>query len=126
MNSLADYQQVRIRKIQLDVNNARFLIQVRVGGLASTALMLARVRLVADWKAVYDCQPLLAYTRSDSVHGGESDRWSVRKRSRGGGLGFGGKWRGTVVCKYRATATDPSGRGLRSGVRCVGSAQSPA
>jgi hypothetical protein len=58
---------VRARKLQLVVNNSRFLILpwVRVRNLASTILSRVAKRLREDWKAAYGVEPVLLETLVD-------------------------------------------------------------
>ena len=73
---------VRARCMNLDrvLNNSRFLIlpSVRVHGLASQVLSLARARIRDDWHQAYGRFPVLAYTYIDGAYTGacyQAARW---------------------------------------------------
>ena len=67
-------QRARVAHLDEVLNNTRFLILpgVRVYGLASAALRLARERLYADWLERYGRTPRLVYTHVDGSHPGGS------------------------------------------------------
>lgn len=80
----------RARKLQLIVNNSRFLILpwVRVRHLASTILSLSARQLPADWERLYGYRPLLLETLVDVQFRGTSYRaanWTYLGKTRGRG-----------------------------------------
>ncbi|HYN24166.1 MAG TPA: DUF4338 domain-containing protein [Pyrinomonadaceae bacterium] len=80
----------RARKLQLIVNNSRFLILpwVRVRYLASTILSLCARQLPADWERLYGYRPLLLETLVDAQFRGTSYQaanWTYLGETRGRG-----------------------------------------
>lgn len=80
----------RSRKLQLIVNNSRFLILpwVRVRYLASTILSLCARQLPADWERLYGYRPLLLETLVDAQFRGTSYQaanWTYLGETRGRG-----------------------------------------
>jgi len=80
----------RARKLQLIVNNSRFLILpwVRVRYLASTILSLCARQLPADWECLYGYRPLLLETLVDAQFRGTSYQaanWTYLGETRGRG-----------------------------------------
>ena len=80
----------RARKLQLIVNNSRFLILpwVRVRYLASTILALCARQLPADWERLYGYRPLLLETLVDVQFRGTSYKaanWTYLGETRGRG-----------------------------------------
>lgn len=80
----------RARKLQIIVNNSRFLILpwVRVRYLASTILSLCARQLPADWERLYGYRPLLLETLVDAQFRGTSYQaanWTYLGETRGRG-----------------------------------------
>ncbi len=104
--------EARVSNLSRVLNNQRLLILpgVRVHGLASRVLELARAQVVEDWEAKYHVRPVLAYTYIAPEHPGISYR-AAGWRCVAGGTSGRSPSGGTVV---RAVWLKPLVRGWRT------------